>query len=141
MRAPDGSAGGARQTTLKATRAIDGPDDAREDRQHAVAGLLHDPPLILLDQGRHDLSHVRAVTLMRTNLVGTHEPAVAHDVRHKDGSESAFLSPNRQAQPLQEPELFLKTIMDERRIATRVGLRREMGAAPAGALHGVMDWR
>lgn len=69
-----------------ATNRIDG---AVELDQHPVAHAAHQPAAMLVDRGLdQDLDVIRQPQ-MSAFFIGAHQPAVADDVRQKDGGQSA----------------------------------------------------
>ena len=79
-----------RHALLDLDRARHGIRDARELDQHAVAGGLDQPPLVLGDRRVDQLETMGLETRERARLIGFHQAAVADHVGGEDGREPAF---------------------------------------------------
>ena len=64
-------------------------DDAGKFRQHAVAGGLDDPPVMLADLRIDQFAQMRLDAFMRAFLIGTHQTRIAHHIRGEDRGETA----------------------------------------------------
>ncbi len=71
-------------------RAADRVDDARKFHQHAVAGGLHDAPVVLGDAGIDQFATVGLQRRDGAHLVGSHKAAVADHIRRQNGRKPAL---------------------------------------------------
>ena len=80
----------SRHLLLNGNRAGHGIDRTGELYQHAVAGGLDYPAVILADCRIDDLAPVRFQGREGADLIGAHQPRVARDIGCKDGGKPAF---------------------------------------------------
>ena len=64
-------------------------DDAGEFRQHAVAGGLDDPAVMLADLRIDQFAQMRLEALVRAFLIGAHQARIAHHIGGEDRGETA----------------------------------------------------
>ena len=79
-----------RHAPLDLDRTRHGIRDARELDQHAIAGGLDQPPLVLGDRRVDQLETMGLETRERARLIGFHQAAVSDHVGREDGREPAF---------------------------------------------------
>ena len=64
-------------------------DDARELRQHAVAGGLDNPAVMLADLRTEQFAQLRLEALVRAFLIDTHQARIPHHIGGEDRRETA----------------------------------------------------
>jgi len=74
---------------LNFTRTAHRVDDAGEFRQHAVAGGLDDPAMMLADLRIEQLDKMRLEPLVRAFLIGTHQARIARHIGRENRGETA----------------------------------------------------
>jgi len=78
-------------------------DDAGEFRQHAVAGGLDDPAVMLADLRLEQFDETGLEALMRAFLIGTHQAGIAHHIGGEDRGETAGCSHSSGIPALRKP--------------------------------------
>ena len=81
---------GLQHGTLDRHGAGHGVHDAGEFHQQSIPGSMHNPAVVPCDAGVDTLASVRLQRRMGANVVDTHQPAVAGDVRCQDGRQPTF---------------------------------------------------
>ena len=74
---------------LHLDRAQHRVDDAREFRQHAVAGVFDDPAVMLLDLRLDQLAAMRLEAFVRALLVRPHQARIADHIGGEDRGKTA----------------------------------------------------
>jgi hypothetical protein len=65
-------------------------DNAGEFREHAVAGGLDDPAVMLADPRVEQFDEMRLDAFVRAFFIGTHQTRIAHHVGGEDRGKAAF---------------------------------------------------
>ena len=81
---------GGRHTLLQIDRALNGIDGAGELDQYTVAGDLEDATAMFGNQRFQNIMAPRLEDSQCAGFVSLHQPAVAHYIGSKDGSDVAF---------------------------------------------------
>jgi len=74
---------------LNFARTAHSVDHTRELRQHAVAGGLDDPPVMLADLRIDQFAQMRLEAFVRAFLIRTHQARIAHHIGGEDRGETA----------------------------------------------------